>query len=277
MNEAKEFSFGDSSVAHGYDSRLVPILFVPWADRLIEENQPWAGRSVLDLATGTGVVAQRLSEHVGPDGEVFGVDINGEMLSLAQKRCAGSTPAVEFIECSAHPLELTSDSLDFVVCQQGFQFFPDRGAAVGEIYRVLRGGGEVVATTWRPVAECQFFGAICRALEDIREPAIADMMRIPFDVMPGSELPPHFESAGFVNVQLDRQEMDLVLDGGIAQAIKVSYSTPIGPKLKELPDERQNQFRETFTGLLNELSPDGITMGRMVSNVVTAEKPTQRS
>lgn len=274
MNETREFSFGDDSVASAYDNVLVQVLFEPWAVRLVEDYGPWEGRRVLDLATGTGIVAQLLASEVGPSGKVLGSDINGEMLALARKRCAGLTPAVEFIECPAHPMEMPSDSVDFVVCQQGFQFFPDRRAAAEEISRVLCDGGRIVASTWQPVEQCQFFGTICDALNAIGEPDISDMMRVPFDGMPESELTAHFESSGFENVQLGRQEQDLVIDGGVTQAVEVAYSTPIGRKLRALPDERQTLFRKTFTGLLHELSEDGVTMGRMVSNVLSAEKPS---
>ena len=47
----EKLSFGDDSVAIQYDSVLVPALFEAWADRLVEENRPWEGRSVLDNAT----------------------------------------------------------------------------------------------------------------------------------------------------------------------------------------------------------------------------------
>ena len=272
MSDTKEFSFGDDSVASAYDNGLVPVLFEPWAVRLVEEYQPWEGRRVLDLATGTGIVAQMLTGQVGPSGKVIGTDINGEMLALAGKRCADLSSAVEFIECPAHPLEIPGDSIDFVVCQQGFQFFPDKSAAAQEIYRVLCDGGKVVATTWRPVVECQFFATIRNALDAIEEQEISDMMRVPFDLMPDSELTDHFESAGFANVRLERQEQDLVMSGGVTQAIEVAYATPIGPTLRALSDEQQAQFRKTLTELLHELSDDGITMGRMVSNVLSAEK-----
>ena len=126
MSEKQEFSFGDNSVASAYDNVLVRYLFEPWAVRLIEENQPWEGRRVLDLATGTGIVAQQLAGQVGPGGNVIGIDINSEMLALARKRCADLNSVVKFIECSAHPLDIPSNSIDVVVCQQGFQFFPDK-------------------------------------------------------------------------------------------------------------------------------------------------------
>jgi ubiquinone/menaquinone biosynthesis C-methylase UbiE len=277
MNDIQEFNFNDDSVASAYDSVLVPVLFDPWAVRLVEEYRPWEGRRVLDLATGTGIVAQRLSERVGPGGKVFATDINGRMLAFAVKRCAGLTPAVKFIECPAHLLDIPSDSIDFVACQQGFQFFPDRLAAVQEIYRVLCYGGKSVVTTWRTVEECQFFGAVFNALHSTGEPEIADMMLIPFDGMLESELVACFESAGFVNVRLRKQEQDLVITGGVTHALQVVYSTPIAPKIRDWPDERQDKFRKTLTELLNELSKDGITMGHMVTNVLSAEKPNRHS
>jgi SAM-dependent methyltransferase len=274
MSEKQEFSFGDNTVASAYDNVLVRFLFEPWAARLIEENQPWEGRRVLDLATGTGIVAQQLAGHVGPGGNVIGTDINTEMLTLAKKRCADLSPTVKFIECPAHPLELNDSSIDFVVCQQGFQFFPDKLAAALEIYRVLRDGGKVIASTWLPVAECEYFGAICDALNSIGEPELADMMRVPFDFMPESELTAPFEAAGFVNVLIRQQEQDFVIDGGVTEAVDVAYSTPIGPKLRALPEKRQEEFRDSFADLLHELCNGGNTMGCMVSNVISAEKPS---
>jgi ubiquinone/menaquinone biosynthesis C-methylase UbiE len=273
MSERGQFSFGDDSVARAYDDALVPILFEPWAVRLVEEYRPWDGRHVLDLATGTGIVAKLLAGQVGPGGKVLGTDINGEMLALARERCAGEIPAVEFIECPARSLDVPSDSIDFVVCQQGFQFFPDRRAAAQEIHRVLCGGGTAVATIWRSVQECGFFGSICGALTALGEGELSDLMRVPFKGPPESELTADFESAGFTRLQLRRREQDLPMAGGLSQAVEVAYSTPIGPRLRSLPDERQTQFRRKLTELLQALSDDGRTMGRMVSTVLSAEKP----
>jgi hypothetical protein len=39
-----------------------------------------------------------------------------------------------------------------------------------------------------------------------------------------------------------------------------------------LSDEHQQAFQKELTRLLDELSADGRTMGRMVSNVLVAEK-----
>ena len=92
--------------------------------------------------------------------------------------------------------------------------------------------------------------------------------------MPEPELVSHFGSVGFVAVEVKRQEQDLVFSGGLQHAITASYSTPIAPKLRALPEEKQILFRKKMAELLNDLSDDGLKMGRMVSNVLSARKPT---
>ena len=274
-NGSQGLSFDDNSVAEGYDRVLAPLLFEPWAARLLRDVAPWKGRHVLDLATGTGVVARMLAEEVGPTGRVLGVDINETMLAQARKRCAHPSPVVSFLESPAQPLAVEDESVDVVVCQQGFQFFPDKHAAAREIHRVLRDGGQVVVTTWRSASECRIFGAICEALDAIEQPTIADAMRVPFDFMPAAELVAPFRAAGFRNVRARRLERDLVLPGGVAQAVEVAYASPIGPRLRALPKNAQSRFRSIFERLVVVLGNDTTTMGIMAANELRAEKATR--
>jgi len=272
MAPTDEFSFGDDSVATSYDDVLVPILFEPWAVALVDEHQPWAGKRILDLATGTGILAQLLAEHAGPDGSVVGSDVNGEMLARAKARCEGSEHSVIFVEAPAESLSVPSESFDIVVCQQGFQFFSNKDAAAAEIHRVLRPAGTTVVTTWRPVSECDFFGAICSALETVGESDISQMMRMPFDFFSEDDLVSHFERAGFDNIQVTQRRTDLVMHGGVSHAVRAAYATPIGPKLTSLPEGRQSRFREVLSELVRKLSDDGAAIGQMTSNVLTARR-----
>jgi len=269
----REFSFGDGAVAAAYDAVLVPGLFAPWADGLVEDTGNWKGRKVLDLATGTGIVAQKLAGKVGAGGRVIGADINGKMLELARRRCSRCADVVRFIDSPAHPLSLADAAVDAVVCQQGFQFFPDRSAAAREIHRVLVPGGTVVATTWRPVKECQFFGWVCEALEKVDEPELAELMRAPFDFMPADELGDHFAGAGFDEVRVGRQERDFRYPGSPDEALDVAYATPIGAMLAGLSEDKQFRFRKELRRNLVMLCSGGTAMGTMVANVLTAAKP----
>ena len=152
MATEPDFDFGKGSVAQSYDDVLVPLIFRPWGERLLDEHGPWVGRTVLDLATGTGVVARLLADRVGSDGQVIAADINPQMLHIASDHCAGSGERVRFVESSAHPLEIDSDTVDAVICQQGFQLFPERGQSAVEILRVLRDEGVALVSTWCSVA-----------------------------------------------------------------------------------------------------------------------------
>ena len=273
MDKPREFSFGDQSVANAYDQVLVPLLFTPWAEKLVESFHPWDGHRILDLATGTGVLAEKLSAEVGDAGQVTGVDINPEMLAMAALRCGQASPAVDFMVATAESLELADQSVDIIVCQQGFQFFPDKAAAAGEMHRVLCTGGRLVVTTWCPVEECAFFGAICVALTAIGEDDLSDMMRVPFDFMDGDALKAHFNEAGFEEVVLTKETHPLTLLEGGPDPLEVAYATPVGIKLRGLDEERQAGFKVNFMELVKGLSTDGDSLGLMTSHVLTAVKP----
>lgn len=272
MDNKVEFSFGDDSIAKSYDRILVPSLFEPWAHQLIEDNQPWSGNEVLDLACGTGVVTKELARSVSPDGSVIALDINGQMLDIARSKCAEWNNHIKYIEGSCESLDIADCSLDVVVCQQGFQFFPNKNNAAHEIYRVLKPGGRIYISTWCPVSECEIFGAICETLEALNESEISQMMRVPFDFMTSNELQESFCKAGFSNIEVSKQEMKLSLEGGVESAIQLVYATPIAPKLRELSPEKQEEFKKVFSTKIQLLGQDERSCGRMVSNVLIANK-----
>ena len=58
---------------------------------------------------------------------------------------------VEFRQADALALPFDDQSFDAVVCQFGVMFFPDRIAAFGEAYRVLKPGGRFVFNVWESV------------------------------------------------------------------------------------------------------------------------------
>lgn len=159
------------------------------------------------------------------------------------------------------------------ICQQGFQFFPDKKHCAKEIHRVLRDSGKFVATTWLPVADCQFFGIICEALEAIDESDISAKMRVPFDYMPTSELTSAFEESGFIDVRVSQQEQDMVIRGIGTSPLDLAYVTPIGPALRALSDDVEAEFKRSFNLKIDAISHDGLNLGRMVTNVLTSQKP----
>src|SRR5215208_1330994 len=82
--------------AEAYERYLVPLLFAPGADYLIELATPGTGERVLDVACGTGIVARRAAPRVGSGGKVVGLELNEAMLGMASKASSDVRPEIEW-------------------------------------------------------------------------------------------------------------------------------------------------------------------------------------
>lgn len=110
---------------------MVPIIFAPYAALLLAQAQARAGERVLDVACGTGIVTRLVTERVGVNGMVAGLDGSPAMLAVARREAAGRP--ITWRETDATALPFADGSFDFVLCQQGMQFFPDRAGALREM------------------------------------------------------------------------------------------------------------------------------------------------
>jgi len=133
-----------ASAAKIYDEFYIPGLFAEWAPRVINAAHICRGQRVVDVACGTGVLTRAVAERVGANGFTVGVDINEGMLSIAREKA----PAVEWHQAPAEKLPLDDDSFDSVVCQFGLMYFADQQAALEEMMRVLRPGGNLAVVVW---------------------------------------------------------------------------------------------------------------------------------
>jgi demethylmenaquinone methyltransferase / 2-methoxy-6-polyprenyl-1,4-benzoquinol methylase len=97
------------------------------------------GGHVLDVATGTGLVAAELRRQ---GFEVTGVDRSAEMLAVARRRFGDS---VELVNASAEALPLDAGSFDHLTFTYLLRYVPDPGATLAELARVVRPGGFVAA------------------------------------------------------------------------------------------------------------------------------------
>ena len=118
----------------------------PLARRLVDLAEPEPGQEVLDVGTGTGVVALEAARRVGPEGRVLGVDLSDGMLRAARDRAveAGLDRVVAFRREDAESLTLADGSFDAVVSLYALLHFPNPDVALREMCRVTRPGGRAV-------------------------------------------------------------------------------------------------------------------------------------
>ena len=142
--------------AEAYEAFMVPPFFAPWAERLAERARPAAGADVLDVGSGTGIVARRLAARVN-GGRVVGIDASGEMLAVARAAAARERVAVEWLEGAAEHLPFPDKGFDLVTCQFALMFFADRAAALAEMHRVLRPGGRLCLSVLQGIDRHPFY------------------------------------------------------------------------------------------------------------------------
>lgn len=171
----------DATPAATYQRVFVPAIFDPLTEALLERARPGAGMSVLDLGTGTGVVARRLAPVLGPGGSIVAADISPGMLAVARSQVPVDGAPIAWLEADAAALPVPDASVDLVIAQQVLQYLPDRDAALQEVRRVLRPGGRFVATVWshledQPLmaalteVEARHVAALGMTFEDVAEP-----------------------------------------------------------------------------------------------------------
>ncbi len=190
------------SSAEAYERYLVPLLFAPGADYLVEFAGPGPGERVLDVACGTGIVARRAAPRVGTGGTVVGLDLNEGMLEVARKASSGVRPAIEWRQGDATDMPLPDAAFDIAFCQQALQFFPDRAAALGEMHRVLVQNGRLALSVLRSIEHNPGYRLLAEALERHVGPDAGSMMRSPFPSLSAEELRGLIKGAGFRNVKI---------------------------------------------------------------------------
>lgn len=99
---------------------------------------------VLDVGCGTGALLQQL-RIAYPAAQLAGVDPVPEMLEVARRRLP---PTVELHEGWADRLPYADDTFNVVVSCNMFHYIRQPVAALHEMSRVLRGGGELIITDW---------------------------------------------------------------------------------------------------------------------------------
>jgi SAM-dependent methyltransferase len=237
--------FLDVSVPACYDRLLAPYVFTPWARELVRRADLKAGSTVLDVACGPGTVAVVAAAAVGSSGRVMGCDVSATMLAQAASRPPqeGSAP-IEYRECPAGELDAPDNAFDTVLCQQGLQFFPDRGAALAEMRRVLVDGGVALLSTWASERELGLFAAISEAARDggLPEPFPGAFDPSGFAVS-ADEAAGVLEAAGFREVTVELVERECVWDSPEAVAETIT-GTPYGPQFAAADEATRRRIKE---------------------------------
>ena len=112
-----------------------------------------AGDAVLDIAGGTGDMAQAFAKQVGPKGTVVHTDINLAMLRQGRDRLLDEGLLLPTTVCDAEALPFSDASFNVVCVSFGLRNMTHKDRALAEMARVLKPGGKLLVLEFSKVAQ----------------------------------------------------------------------------------------------------------------------------
>jgi SAM-dependent methyltransferase len=217
---------------------------------VIQRLDPKSGQRFLDLATGTGAVAE-LAATTGAD--VVGVDFAPALIDQAKQRAADRALAIDYRVSDVEALALEDAGFDLVVSTFGVMFAPDHGAVAGELARVTKEGGRVALACWTPDSGLAKVFDVMRPFQPAPPPAgVGNQFDWGREDYVSDLLGEDFE--------LEFDHGDSVFEADSGEEIWQLFSTEYGPT-KTLADsldkERREELHRAFVDLHEQSRANG--------------------
>ena len=247
------------TAAENYQRHFVPAIAEPVSVPLLAAAALRPGERVLDVACGTGVIARRAAEQVGPAGTVTAIDLSPDMIEVARTVPAPAMPPIEWHVGDAASLPFPDGAYDVVLCQMGLMFMEDQAAALREMQRVLATGGRVVIST--PGRIQPVFLALERAIVEQINPDLGGFVRAVFSMHDPEVLAALLRGAGLREVTATVSPVRLRLPSPAEFLWQYINVTPLAPLVAQAPEAAQRAMEQQAVDAWQPYVVDGALVG----------------
>ncbi len=218
----------------------------PFAEALVAFLPPPVGAQVLDVATGTGLVAVEAARRVGPRGSVLATDFLPAWEPFVRTTASAARVAnVMFASMPAEALALPDASFDLAYCQFGLMFVPEPIRALREMRRVLRPGGRIGIAVWSVPEKVGLF-LIPRIVAPALPPITGEASPSPMSMGAPGLIEDLVAEAGFCDVVRHTVTIfeDIADPENEWQFWRENFAMPDGGGLERLPTHVQQQLHD---------------------------------
>jgi ubiquinone/menaquinone biosynthesis C-methylase UbiE len=246
------------------------------AHRLVELAKISRGQHVLDIATGTGMVAIEAAQLVGSEGRVVGIDISDGMLSVARRKIeALGFSNIELQLADAEALNFPANSFDVVLCSSAFIWMSNLTAALGLWYQFLKPGGLI---GFHAFADTAFVGGVIA-----QKVAEKYGISLAFSKPTGTVEKCHhlLAEAGFEQIEVNAEQYGSYISLERAKRMWAGSSHPAPGQfpnpLGQLSSEQQEQAKAEFDAELEALVTEQGIWNDETTFFVFGRKPADTS
>ncbi|MEP6546249.1 MAG: methyltransferase domain-containing protein [Gammaproteobacteria bacterium] len=215
---------GQPSEPGEYDDDMQALLQIIWGDGFLSpggaaevarllEGSDIAGCTVLDIGCGLGAIDELLVKEYAA-ASVVAVDVDPSMLARMRDRIerAQLAECIRGVQVSGGPLPFADSNFEVVFSKDSLVQIPDKPAIFAEVLRVLKPGGQFIASDWLRGGGAEYSAEM---LEFFRLEGIA------YNMVTLAESAAALRTAGFEAVEIrDRHDWYLDLAQRELQAMK---------------------------------------------------------
>lgn len=249
--------------------RHASAVFSRFGESLVVRAGVAPGMRVLDVGTGRGAALWPALKAVGPDGQVVGIDLSGEMVRhLGADLAEGGHTNAEARVMDAEYLAFEDRSFDAVLCAQALPFVPNPERALAEMFRVLRPGGVLAVAT--KAAFDRRWAWDSRLLAAYPHAQVR-LVAVPFAT--SSQLCEGLTAAGFVDFTAALEELEISFED-LEEYWGYVWSTGLRASLDRLTPGELSDYRRSCEAELRRMAADGGIRQRYQVLLAAARRPS---
>ena len=227
----------------------------------LERNDYPAGSRIVDIGCAFGDSTCMIAERIGPKGAAVGVDCAPKFIEAARKEASERG----FANTSYFVADAQADDLrgpyDFAFSRFGTMFFTSPGAALRNIRKAIRPGGELTMVVWRRREENPWIHEAELCVEKIL-PVVAgentDEVHCgpgPFSMAGADMVSTMLRGAGFERIAFERFDVDICIGRGLDDAIEFAMALgPAGEIIRLAGDLGQQRKPQVIAALRDTLA-----------------------
>lgn len=261
------------SVPELYDRHLVPLIFEPYADDLVARLRDLEVGSILEVATGSGVVTRAMAAGLPASVSITATDLSQPMIDYGQS--VGTSRPVVWQSGDVMDLPFGDASFDAVVCQFGVMFFPDRTTAFAEVARVLRPGGVFLFNVWDAIEHNEFASVVTAAVGGMfaDDPPLF-LARTPYGYFDEATIQADVAAGGFVSpAGVEVLEARSRARSADIPAIAFCQGTPLRTEIEARHPSRLAEATAVATAAIQARFGKTDVDGKIRGFVISATKP----